>query len=416
MAIKQTQTKFYAFSDADLDLSSVSKAKLPLAFKKILNTGYNEKTVTSVSVSGNHVTLTYGGSHGYVADRVLKIGSGALTSINGGEFVIDSVTANTVTLTVDGAPLSIAGGFTTKVAPLGWDLVYESGLVYLYKMRYLDERDLYIRLVFAPTGTHKSMANVCVGKTANEMTGEITDTYGIPDGRVNSAAVSGFMWMFSYITTATGDSYTYAQGAATYGNFYIVGSKYHIACMCSTNNANFPGRFLAILPTKTLDYDVLDYPLVIGNYSTSALTSSLATDQPQFSNIAIDQLYSHFMIGTIPIALTPFDAATATTISNVGITSFLPSAITTFNTLSCSPIHLYERSTAQFIGVVSAGAYRGTIKVADAGSLSGNMLPRTTYDIDDPAVLVAYQYVWATSSNLNVQSFFAPVEKVKYVS
>ena len=122
------------------------------------------------------------------------------------------------------------------------------------------------------------------------------------------------------------------------------------------------------------------------------------------------------MLGTIPIALTSFDVTSAAVVSNIGIASFLPPSISTFNTVSCSPIYLYERTTAQFVGVVSAGAYRGAVEVADAGSLSGNMLPRTTYDVNDPAVQIVYQYTWATTSNTNVQAFFSPVEQVKYVS
>jgi hypothetical protein len=55
----------------------------------MLALGYNEQTVSSAAVSGDQVTLTYGGAHGYKADRVLKVNGGTLSSINGGEFWID---------------------------------------------------------------------------------------------------------------------------------------------------------------------------------------------------------------------------------------------------------------------------------------------------------------------------------------
>ncbi len=125
MAIKQTQTKMFDFSDTGLNFCAGSKNLLPDRFKKMLSIGYNEQTVSSIAVSGNQVTLTYGVSHGYVADRVLKINSGVLATINNGEFVIDSVTSNTVTMTIDSAPLSIVGSLTTRIAPLGYQLVYE---------------------------------------------------------------------------------------------------------------------------------------------------------------------------------------------------------------------------------------------------------------------------------------------------
>ncbi|WP_250852373.1 hypothetical protein [Acinetobacter sp. ANC 5414] len=100
MAMKQTQTKLFDFSDIGLDFCAGSKALFPDRFKKMLALGYNVQTVSSVMVSGNQVTFTYGGAHGYLADRVLKVDSGALPSVNNGEFWIDSVTTNSVTFTL----------------------------------------------------------------------------------------------------------------------------------------------------------------------------------------------------------------------------------------------------------------------------------------------------------------------------
>src|SRR5690606_35768536 len=104
MTMKQTQTKLFDFSDAGLDFSAGSKNLFPDRFKKMLSLGYNVQTVTSVAVAGNQVTFTYGGTHGYAADRVLKVDSGPLSLINEGEFWIDAVTTNTVTMTIDDAP------------------------------------------------------------------------------------------------------------------------------------------------------------------------------------------------------------------------------------------------------------------------------------------------------------------------
>src|SRR5690606_14373193 len=111
MAMKQTQTKLFDFSDVGLDFCAGSKNLFPDRFKKMLALGYNEQTVSSVAVAGNQVTLTYGGTHGYVADRVLKVDSGDLSLVNGGEFWIDLVTTNTVTFTLNDAPGSITSGF-----------------------------------------------------------------------------------------------------------------------------------------------------------------------------------------------------------------------------------------------------------------------------------------------------------------
>ena len=122
----------FDFADVGLDFCPGSKNLFPDRFKKMLSQGYNEQTVASVSVTGNQVTLNYGVAHGYAADRVIKINSGALSTINGGEFWIDSVTATSVTMTVDTAPSSIAGMFSTKSASLGWSLEYENANIHIY--------------------------------------------------------------------------------------------------------------------------------------------------------------------------------------------------------------------------------------------------------------------------------------------
>ena len=157
----------------------------------MLSLGYNEQTVSSVTVAGNQVTFTYGGTHGYVADRVLKVNAPELLSINGGEFVIDSVTENTVTMTIDGAPESIAGNFTTKVASLGWSLEYENSNVHIYKFKHIDETDLFIRLVFQNNLAYRNTVSVCIGKTANLALGTITDPNSIENNRENLTPVAG---------------------------------------------------------------------------------------------------------------------------------------------------------------------------------------------------------------------------------
>ena len=68
--IKQTQTKMFDFSDVGLDFCAGSKNKFPEVFKKMLATGYNPQTASSVSISGDQITLTYGVRVDY--DRKLK--------------------------------------------------------------------------------------------------------------------------------------------------------------------------------------------------------------------------------------------------------------------------------------------------------------------------------------------------------
>lgn len=391
MAMKQTQTKLFDFADVGLDFCAGSKNLFPDRFKKMLALGYNEQTVSSVAVAGNQVTLTYGGTHGYVADRVLKVNAPELLSINDGEFVIDSVTANTVTMTIDGAPTSIAGNFTTKVASLGWSLEYENANIHIYKFKHIDESDLYLRICFQTNASHRNAIVVAVGKTADLALGTINDT-NVPGnlGTVTNSnnASPAMRWDFTDAASSTPNNYTYSQGASTYGRGVLVGSLYHIVTMINSYSPNdeesrAAARCLfSVLPTYCFNYESLDYPIVIGDNqgSTSIVKPSV-------------QSRSGFLayVGQHRVAID-----IAKTESNIelyypqAVDSILPLSIDTFNTTTSRPIQLFEYSTKQFIGFISGGLQTLSIGPLNMPVLSSvNTSPIFTKDIDlDSSVCV----------------------------
>ena len=403
--IKQTQTKLFDFSDTDLDFCAGSKALFPSVFKKVLANGYNAKTVSSVSISGSSVTLTYGVNHGYVADRVLQVtASGGYSK----EVYIDSVTTNTVTFT-ESTTTGLSGTISTKVAALGWTLAYESGLVQLYKMKYLDERDLYVRFVFAAAGARKNVLNVCVGKTANESTGVITDANAFDAHKSNTDVIVGFEWLFNYEAAATADSYNYSQGLSTYGKGLIVGSKYHLVIMSNVAYPNFFGRVNAIVPTACMNYAKLDYPIVIGLYSTAAITTSSSSEIPQFLD---NSNGASAYIGSIPVSFDHSSSLQAQmSASTQAISSFYPSSLDTFNTTAAFPIPLFEKTTRQYLGNVSGGLYRNEILSKDI-TLNISNIPTLTTDIDF-SNYVAQHITFTSTSNSSIHGFVAPVEEIK---
>src|SRR5690606_10172412 len=251
MAMKQTQTKLFNFSDVGLDFCAGSKSLFPDRFKKMLALGYNVQTVSSVAVAGNQVTFTYGGAHGYAADRVLKVNSGALASINGGEFWIDSVTTNTVTMTIDDAPLSISGGFTTKIASLGWSLEYENENIHVYKFKQLDESDIFIRLCFQNQTGRRNCISPCVGKTFDALTGFITDPLALVANASLISPDNDFKWEFSGVAGATYDNFTYSQGYSTFGKGVVIGSLYHVGFLTSASISIDSLRVNGCFPSTT---------------------------------------------------------------------------------------------------------------------------------------------------------------------
>ncbi|NNH01677.1 hypothetical protein [Acinetobacter sp. ANC 5414] len=402
--MKQTQTKLFDFSDAGLDFSAGSKNLFPDRFKKMLALGYNEQTVLSVTVLGNQVTFTYGGVHGYVTDRVLKIDSGSLSLINEGEFWIDSVTTNTVTFTLDDAPISITGGFTTRIAPLGWSLEYESGNIQLYKLKNMDETDLFLRLCFQNLSSGRNCISPCLGKTANLTTGEITDIYAFNANKSIESPTSvaaGNRWEFSGYNSSTYDNYTYSQGASMFGVGIVVGSLYHFISVTNNFNSNGRGFVNGFLPCFTHNYDAIKLPLLIMHYNTNTgglnLTTILSNVQPFIGNT---RCVFHPNTGVSGVFSTPQAANSFTDLDG-------------FNTTTCEPISIYEETTRQHIGYISGGMYVAKYASANAPTLTIAASPSFSMDIDLNSKIVLH-YI-SNSANASSAVFFAiPVEPIKY--
>lgn len=371
--MKQTQTKMFDFSDLGLDFCAGSKNLFPDRFKRMLAQGYNTQTVSSVVVTGNQVVLTYGVNHGYVADRVLKLNAANLT----GEYVIDSVTSNTVTLTIDNAPTAISGGFTTFVAPLGWQLVYEQANIHIYKLKALDFSDLFLRLCFQDQSTRRNCISPCVGKSYDSNTGFITDSSAISINKSILTPDTGFKWELGTLASSAADNFTYAQGFSSYGLGVVVGSINHIAIM-SNKSSSYPNdaraMFNAYLPSIMLDYPVLQKAILIG-YEFNSITGIVNDYTGRFARAKCGEINLRFdktITNTSGHAL--FD--TQYTTSN----PVLPSSIDQFNTTTLNTINVYETSNGQHIGY-ALGVYAVNAKNS-AFPFTYQASPHKTYDID----------------------------------
>ncbi len=402
--MKQTQTKMFDFSDVGLDFCAGSKNLFPDRFKKMLAQGYNTQTVSSVVVTGNQVVLTYGVNHGYVADRVLKLNAVNLT----GEYVIDSVTSNTVTLTIDNAPTTISSGFSTFVAPLGRQLVYEKSNIHIYKFKHLDESDLYLRLVFS-TADSSSYNNVlpCIGKSVDLNTGFISDEFAIP---INKNAMTSLtqntpLWTFCTEASSTYNSYSYSQAVNSFGKGTVVGSCYHLL-FCFYFAPNYPASaaIYGFVPSQVFQYEQINYPLLISSQYSGSIESSAKFLQRNTSH------YSKVMLGNFEVQFNPTSSMLIT--PPKAKTSFLSSGIDTFNTTSVEPIPIYEKSTGQFLG------YASGIYVANYGSTipttnwRANPVMSRDIDLNNICLSQPLHLEYDLSSN-SVIFLTIPVEEIK---
>lgn len=406
MAMKQTQTKMFDFADVGLDFCSGSKNLFPDRFKKMLSQGYNEQTVASVSVTGNQVILNYGVAHGYAADRVLKINSGPLAAINAGEFWIDAVTATSVTMTIDAAPVSIVGGFVTKIAPLGYELVYELNNIQIYKFKALDESDLYLRLCYQNNASYRNRVSPCIGKTVDLSTGVITDPFALV-ANANILTPGVFAWEFSRSADSTSNNYTYSQGYSSFGKGNVVGSKYHL-CLFSWSSglADYFIRTNAIIPYSGFDYDVLNYPVLIGEIYGSP--SSIGSDSGQLS-IQVGGAYvgNHRVIFQESTKMASYTLADHSN-SNA---SFLPTSIDNFNTTTANLPPVFLHASGQFIGHFIGGLYFCRYGTTNTPSFSATTLPSIQVDAELNTKLVLHGM---NAANNNERLYIAaPLEEIK---
>lgn len=399
MAMKQTQTKLFNWSDTGLDFCSASSNLLFDRFKRMYALGYNEQTVLSATVNGNEIILTYGGVHGYVVDRVLKVNAPEFLSINGGEFVIDSVTENTVTITVDDAPLSIAGGFKTNIAPLGWDIVYETPVVQVYRFKALDESDLYLRLFMSVASTGL-VIHPCVGASYDPNTGFITDPYAdslTKEIVAYNSSADCIKWAHLNTASTSYANYTYTQGySAGFGRGMTVGSKYHLANLFSnsTSSNNGTGMICAVLPAYFADYPQLKLPVVFGT-ANQGPTASQSTFRMRSGNIDLTTMYS--------------EGSSSDRFTTMSKGSFLPTSIDTFNTTMAAPFYFKTQDLYQVIGLSAGGAYHCCYSASNMPPRTRNETPWISSDIDFNSKVIVH-YVGATAA-----MFVAfPIEEIKY--
>lgn len=410
MAMKQTQTKLFDFSDVGLDFCAGSKNLFPDRFKKMLALGYNEQTVSSVAVAGNQVTFTYGGTHGYVADRVLQVtAAGGFNK----EVYIDSVTENTVTCTVlDDDTAGLSGSTTTKVASLGWELLYEQANIHVYKMLHIDDTPRYVRLCFQDNASHRNAIAVCIGKTWDNATGFIDDPDALQATKdVMSPSAAGMIRWDGYVASSTHNNYTYSQGYSTYGKANIVGSKYHLmilACWGTT----YPISIYGILPVTVFDYEVLQYPVLIGQ--TGKATSEHG--ESEYGNFygAGNSYSGRAYLGNVRVRFSNVAStnATLTSTSNSATTSVLSNSIENFDTTTCMQMPIFEWATSQHLGFATGAYIAMYANDAIAPTISKTNLPLITSDIDLSSKVVL-SVSGSGSTKFRATYLALPIEEVK---
>lgn len=102
-------------------LGSTPNGQMLVMLDACLVDGFNIQTVSSVTINGSDVVLTFGLPHGYALKQKITVSGSDDPLLNGSHRII-SLTTDTVTLKISGVT-NTAGIIKTKVSPLGFESV-----------------------------------------------------------------------------------------------------------------------------------------------------------------------------------------------------------------------------------------------------------------------------------------------------
>lgn len=345
--VMRTDVKRYKATDVGLNASMVRGTNIAF-LKAILTTGYNTKTVSNVTNEGNRIILDYGIAHGYALERVLMI-SGADDPQLNGEHAIIQLTTNTVTIELKVLPTGLGGIITTKVAPLGFSLVYEATNLAIFSFNYRDKAK-YLRIYETPL--YSAYVNPSVGDGFDPATGLLT-------GDIYPTTATGnqvpFKWDFAFTNTGTAVG-EYPLVFGTSEGFVMVGQFY------TALSAIF---LYGLLPWFT-PFEKLDTPIL------------LCTNNPNYfaGGGSTGPMQAHLpTLGAVNMQRN--DISTNT--SNLGYGyagapsgNALPASILGFNTISYSSSIVYANNSNQPIGIAN-GIYR-TVTNANTASAVNSVI------------------------------------------
>lgn len=263
----------------------------------VLVSGYNSKSVTSITRSGSVATLT-ATAHGFVAGDVVLVSGANQTEYNGA-FIISNVTANTFDYTVTGTPATPATGtITVKKAPAGWTKDFSGTNLAAYKQG--GGNSFYLRVddtvaTYARVVGYEAMTDVNTGTNAFPTSVQFSGgLYWVKSSAADATtrpwvAVATNQHLYLFVATDT-------ASPPAYGHFYVFGGfkSYRPADAYSTGligNAasgnTTATAFLALLASGGLttactghyiarSYTQLGSSITVGK-STDANKSNMAT-------------------------------------------------------------------------------------------------------------------------------------------
>lgn len=214
----------------------------------VLVTGFNLKTLDSLTCTDGVATATVNSGHGYTVNQVVLI-TGASPSEYNGEHIVLSANASTFTFALAGSPTSPATGtIACKAAPLGFEIAYTGTNKRAYRSTQLTSNKPILRVddSQAPdyASTYAKYAKVSIAQNMSDI-----DTYvgsHAPYDPTNptknevatgtgSGIINGwYKWIYAH---PYGAGMT-ADGGAGNRNFHLVGDSRGFVLSVSSDVTN----------------------------------------------------------------------------------------------------------------------------------------------------------------------------------
>lgn len=187
---------FSSLNSAAPVLNGVAQSVQQL-LRAILVTGYGSKSVQSLSVTAGVATAAYATAHPYSAGMVLRTANAGVAAVNG-ESRILTATVSAVTFAVPGVPDGVVPGvITTDVAPAGWQEVYTSGTVSVFKPGAVEATGCYLRVDDGATTVsrvvgYESMSDAVTGTGPFPSAAQVAGGNYWPKSNVADASARGW--------------------------------------------------------------------------------------------------------------------------------------------------------------------------------------------------------------------------------
>ncbi|RYL27213.1 hypothetical protein [Acinetobacter piscicola] len=195
-----------------------------------LVTGFNEKTVTSITKDGDNITLHYDVAHGYRNYQILLLSEFDDANLNGEQQIVD-ITTNSITIIAQG--VSLLTGGKSLVAPVGFEIKYQAPSKRVYKSSDPTQNPFYLRVddSLDPvwTATYAKFAKVGILEDVEGI--ELEDIIG--HQAPNSATVPHPNWV------GTGSGSNALCGWAKWYYAYANGFSQNYADISNQNSGNF---------------------------------------------------------------------------------------------------------------------------------------------------------------------------------